>query len=146
MNVLFRAYGLFSASIYLLLPIYLSVQASSKQSVTIFSAFRPWTSRHIIGGPINLISVYSYERFHGYIFMVFKILSGFTTASACTYYKRIKMVWGGGGKRKVTNTIERIYFRISSRLSACRAEGKPMYIYDPIYLICSEPFTIYSTA
>lgn len=66
-------------------------------------------SRHIIGGPINLISVYSYEPFQGDIFMGLRYhldplqpLHVITNGSECFGEKKKE-------KRKVTNTIEGIY-------------------------------------
>lgn len=85
------------------------VHASSQQSVTFFRAFVcGTTSRHNIGGALNLISIHSYETFQGYILMVFKISFGSTTAAVCIT-NGLKWVGKKERKKKVTNTIERIY-------------------------------------
>lgn len=95
-------------------------------------------SHHTIGGPINLISVYSYEPFQGYIFIVLRYhldplqpLHVITNGSKCF-----------GEKKKKKNERSRIQLRVFIRISsglACRAEGKEyiyrLYIeYDPIYI------------
>lgn len=113
--------------IYLLLPTHLYMRVHNR--VSLFFGPSSVGRRVVIisGGPINLISIYSYETFQGYIFMVFKISFGSTTAAVCMYYERIKMGWKKRKKKKGSRIQLSVFIRILGRL-ACRAEGKE-YVY-----------------
>lgn len=111
--------------IYLLLPTHLYTRVHNR--VSLFFGPSSVGRRVVIisGGPINLISIYSYETFQGYIFMVFKISFGSTTAAVCITNG---LKWVGKKERKKRSRIQlSVFIRMLGRL-ACRAEGKE-YVY-----------------